>query len=104
MYKRQVLDIPWVLYIRLQFFAYISNVYRDRVVGGGEIWLIPHALIDILDREDFIPVGGQQMENLIFNIRQKDFFVISQNLMGIRINAQVLNMYTGCLLYTSRCV
>lgn len=37
------------------------------------------------------------MENLIFNIRQKDFFVISQNLMGIRINAQILNMYTGVL-------
>ena len=64
-----------VLRIVPQLAADVADVYHHQIVGGVEIRFVPYALINVLRREDLARVRGQQVQDAVFNIRQRDLLL-----------------------------
>ena len=59
-----------LLYTSLELFAQVHDMYHDGVVRRGHVFFVPHALIDLRDRNDASPMVGQKLQNRVFRLRQ----------------------------------
>ena len=69
-------NILGLLRIIFEFFAQVSDMHHDRVVGRVEIGLVPDAFVNILGREYLFPVVHHEFQYPVLNVGQGDGAVI----------------------------
>ena len=50
--------------------AETTDMYHNGVVGRGHILFMPHALVDLRNRNDASPMVGQELQDRILRLRQ----------------------------------
>ena len=78
-----------VLRVITQFFPNVPDMYHDQIVGRVEKGFVPDTFVDILDREYFLRMGCQKVQDAVFNIRKRDLLPVLTDQALIRIDLNI---------------